>query len=59
MKKTLVGQIVQHEGKIYQILSETDTLIRAHSYDEKCAIETTIFISKSSMKVFAKKEDRK
>lgn len=59
MPKSLIGQIVQHEGRLYQILSENKTILRACSYNENCDVETTIFVSKSSGKVIAVKEKRK
>ena len=59
MSKSLIGQIVHHDGKLFQILSENSTMLRACSYDETCGIETTILVSKSTEKVIAKKEKRK
>jgi hypothetical protein len=55
----LIGQVVSHEGQLYQILSDRGNMIKACSYDKDCYIETTIFVSKSTGKVIAKKEQRK
>ena len=59
MSKSLIGQVVRHEGKLFQILSENKTMLRACSYDKLCGIETTILVSKSTGKVVATKEKRK
>jgi hypothetical protein len=59
MSKSLVGQVVSHEGRLYQILSDRGNMIKACSYNEDYYIETTIFVSKSTGKVVAKKEKRK
>ena len=59
MSKSLIGQIVRHDGKFFQILSENSTMLRACSYNKTCGIETTIFVSKSTGKVVATKEKRK
>ena len=50
-----VGQVVMHEGRRFQVLSVSDSLVLAHSYDENCGIETTIYVSTSSGKVIATK----
>jgi len=55
MKSNLVGKTVQHEGKLYQILSEKGTLLLAYSYGNDCGIEETILVSKISGNVIAKK----
>lgn len=55
MKSNLVGKTVQHEGKLYQILSEKGTLLLASSYGDDCGIEETILVSKNSGSVIAKK----
>jgi hypothetical protein len=59
MPKNLIGQVVQYEGGLFQILSDSNTMLRACSYNESCGIETTIFVSKTTGKVVAKKETRK
>ena len=56
-KKTLIGKVVQHEGSLYQILSEGETILMAHSYDENCFIKETIMVSKSTGKVVARKQE--
>ena len=56
MRKSLIGQIVRHEGQIFQILSESGSILRACSYNENCNVETTIFVSKATGKVIARKE---
>ena len=59
MSKCLIGQVVRYEGELFQILSENNTMLRACSYGESCGIETTIFVSKATGKVVAKKDTRK
>jgi len=59
MSKSLIGQIVRHEGQIFQILSETGSILRACSYSEDFNVETTIFVSKATGKVIARKETNK
>ena len=54
-----VGQVVMHEGRRYQVLSVNDTLALAHSYDESCGIDTTIYVSTSTAKVIATKSHRR
>jgi len=56
---SLIGQIFRHKGKIYQILSESNTMLRAHSYDESCGVDTTVFISKTTEKIVATKSKQK
>lgn len=51
----LIGKIVSHEGKIYQILKENKNLLFASSYGDDCGIEETILVSKSSGDIIAKK----
>jgi len=53
-----IGQTVQHDGKLYQILKIGSSLITAHSYNETCGIESTIFVSKSSGNIIARKDER-
>ena len=55
MTKSLVGQIVNHEGKAYQILTDKGTILLASSYGIDCGIEETIFVSRQSGSVIAKK----
>ena len=55
MNQSLIGQIVRHDGKIFQILSENKSIITAHSYDESCGIDTTIIVSKEKGNVIATK----
>ena len=55
MNNDLIGQIVRHEGKIYQILKVNDNIVFAHSYGEDHDINETIIVSKESGKVLAKK----
>ena len=55
MTNELIGKIVQHEGKIYQILSLSSGLLIASSYGADNGIEETIFVSKSKGNVVAKK----
>ena len=50
-----VGQIVMHEGRRFQVLTVSDALVLAHSYDENCGIDTTIYVSTSTGKVIATK----
>lgn len=59
MENSLIGQIVHHEGKIYQILSDGPTMLTAHSYGDNCDIDTTIFVSKKTGKVLAIKNETK
>ena len=59
MSKSLIGQVVQHKGRLFQILSENTTMLKACSYDKLCGIETTIFVAKSTGNVIAKKEERR
>lgn len=54
-----IGQTVRHDGKLYQILKIGDSLITAHSYDETCGIESTVFISRSSGNIIATKNEIK
>lgn len=55
IENNLIGKIVQHEGRIYQILAVNHTLVTAHSYAEDCDIKETIFICKRTGKVIARK----
>jgi len=54
-----VGQVVMHEGQRYQVLSVNDTLALAHTYDENCGIDTTIYVSTTTGKVIATKSHRR
>ena len=53
--KNLIGQIVRHEGKIYQILSVNTNIVFAHSYGEDNFVKETILVSKATGKVIASK----
>ena len=55
MSNELIGKIVRHEGKIYQILSLSSGLLIASSYGSDNGIEETIFVSKNKGNVIAKK----
>ena len=55
MEKSLIGKIVRHEGKIYQILSFNDNLVFAYSYGNDNSISETLIASKHSGKVIARK----
>ncbi len=55
MKKLSLGQVIEHEKQRYQILSIKDNLVVAHSYDDNCAIDSTIYIEKTSGRVIATK----
>jgi len=59
MSNELIGQIVQHEGKIYQILRVNSNIVFAHSYGEDHNINETIIVGKDSGKVIAKKTSYK
>jgi carbonic anhydrase len=52
MSNELIGKIVQHKGKIYQISSG---LLIASSYGADNGIEETIFVSRNKGNVVAKK----
>jgi len=54
-----VGQVVMHEGQRYQVLSINKAMVLAHSYDENCGIDTTIYVSTKSKKVIATKAHRR
>jgi len=51
----IIGKVVRHEGNLYQILSVTDNIVFAHSYGKDHGINETVLISKSTMKIIAKK----
>jgi hypothetical protein len=55
MSNELIGKIVQHKGKIYQILSLSSGLLIASSYGADNGIEETIFVSRNKGNVVAKK----
>lgn len=55
MSSSLIGKVVTHNGKQYQILSVNASLLTAHSYGIDYGIEETIFASKSSGKIIATK----
>jgi hypothetical protein len=55
MKELRVGQVIEHENKRYQILSIKDNLVVAYSYDDNCAIDSTIYIEKTSGRIVATK----
>ena len=59
MKKSLIGQTVRYEGEIFQILSEGQNILTAHSYNSNCGIETTILVAKKSAKVIATKRKQR
>jgi len=48
-----IGQIYAHEGRRYQIMQIKPTLIVAHSYGDDYAVDTIIYVSKSSGEVIA------
>ena len=50
---SLIGKIVEHDGKIYQILSDRANLLYAHSYGDNCGIKETVLISKENLKIVA------
>ena len=54
-----IGQIVRHDGKVYQILKIGYNLITAHSYDNDCNVESTIFVSKTTGNIIATKSEIK
>jgi len=55
MKKSLIGKIVRHEGRVYQILSFNNNLVFAHSYGSDNSISETLIASKQTGKVIARK----
>mgnify|MGYP003652268502 FL=1 len=55
MSKELIGKIIEHEGKIYQVLSVKNALATAHSYGNDCGIAETILISIEKGRVVAQK----
>jgi hypothetical protein len=59
MNNTLIGKVVQHEGKIYQILSLSSGLLIAYSYGSDNGIEEIIFVSRNKGNVIAKKSSYK
>ena len=54
-----IGEIYSHEGRRYQIMQIKPTLIVAHSYGNDCAVDTIIYVSKSSGAVIATKAESK
>jgi hypothetical protein len=59
MTPSSIGQIISHEGKLYQILSLNKGLIFAHSYGDDCGIEETIMFSSLTGKPVATKSSYK
>ena len=51
-----IGQIVEHDGKRFQIMSIKDNMITAHSYGSDCGVDTVIYVSRSSGNVIATKD---
>jgi hypothetical protein len=49
----LIGKIVEHEGKIYQILSDRPSILLGYSYGDNCGITETVLIAKESLKIIA------
>lgn len=58
MSNLKIGQVVQHDGKIYQILKISESVVTAYSYGENCEISETIFVSKKSGNVIARSPRR-
>lgn len=56
---SLIGKVVEHEGRRYQIISEKKSILLAHSYGDNCGIEETVFISKDKLKIVATKTEVK
>ena len=55
-KHMKIGQIVEHDGKRFQIMSIKDNMITAHSYGPDCGVDTVIYVSRSSGSVIATKD---
>jgi len=56
---SLIGKVVEHDGRRYQIISEKNTMLLAHSYGDNCGIEETVFISKEKLNIVATKTEIK
>ena len=54
-----VGQVVIHEGKQYQVSSVKDNIVTAHSYDDNCGFDTTIYVSTNTGQVIATKAHKR
>ena len=50
-----IGKIYNHEGRRYQIMQIKPNLVVAHSYGSDCAIDTVIYVSRTTGKVIATK----
>ena len=56
--KSLIGKVIQQDGKLYQILSVKNSVIVAHTYGADNGIDETVFISAKTEKIFARKPQR-
>jgi len=54
-----IGQVVRHDGKLYQILKIGPNLITAHSYGKTCGVESTILVSRATGNIVALKSEVK
>tara|TARA_R110000803_G_scaffold93753_6_gene161251 strand:- start:21 stop:197 length:177 start_codon:yes stop_codon:yes gene_type:complete len=52
-----IGQIVEHDGKHYQIMSVKNNMITAHSYGKDCGVDTIIYVSRNTGNVIATKAE--
>jgi hypothetical protein len=59
MKDLSLGQVIEHEGTNYQVLSIKHNMAVAYSYDNNCGIASTVYIEKSSGRIIATKSKQR